>query len=163
MAQLVKHLPAMRETWLRFLGGKTTGERIGYPLQYSWASLVAPAGKESACKGEYLCLIPGFGKSPGAGTATHSSILAWRIPWTVYSPWGRKESDTAESLSLIEECNKIVNFIVWILSVELKEYPMKRAKCRVYVKYDSIVMKRNKKHVEKCRKMYLRLTLLGME
>ena len=30
--------------------------------------------------------------------ATHSSILAWRIPWTedlaVYSPWGHKESDT---------------------------------------------------------------------
>ena len=28
------------------------------------------------------------------GKATHSSILAWRIPWTVYSPWGRKESHT---------------------------------------------------------------------
>ena len=30
--------------------------------------------------------------------ATHSSILAWEIPWTeepggLYSPWGRKESD----------------------------------------------------------------------
>ena len=30
------------------------------------------------------------------GKATHPSILAWRIPWTVYSPWGRKESDTTE-------------------------------------------------------------------
>ena len=29
------------------------------------------------------------------GKATHSTILAWRIPWTVYS-WGHKESDTAE-------------------------------------------------------------------
>ena len=32
--------------------------------------------------------------------ATHFSILAWKIPWTKepvgYSPWGRKESDTAE-------------------------------------------------------------------
>ena len=30
--------------------------------------------------------------------ATHSSIHAWRIPWTEvgYSPWGRKESDTTE-------------------------------------------------------------------
>ena len=32
------------------------------------------------------------------GMATHSSILAWRIPWTegpggLYSPWGRRESD----------------------------------------------------------------------
>ena len=32
--------------------------------------------------------------------ATHSSILAWRIPWTVRSsPWGHKESDTTEQLS----------------------------------------------------------------
>ena len=34
------------------------------------------------------------------GMATHSSILAWRIPWTEepegHSPWGRKESDTTE-------------------------------------------------------------------
>ena len=36
--------------------------------------------------------------------ATHSSILAWRIPWTEepagYSPWGQKELDTTEQLSL---------------------------------------------------------------
>ena len=35
------------------------------------------------------------------GMATHSSILAWRIPWTEesggYSPWGLKESDTTEA------------------------------------------------------------------
>ena len=33
--------------------------------------------------------------------ATLSSILAWRIPWTVY-PWGGKESDTTEQLSHTE-------------------------------------------------------------
>ena len=37
------------------------------------------------------------------GMATHSSILAWRIPWTEepggYSPWGHKESDVTEQLS----------------------------------------------------------------
>ena len=26
--------------------------------------------------------IPGSGRSPGEGRTTHSSILAWRIPWT---------------------------------------------------------------------------------
>ena len=26
--------------------------------------------------------IPELGRSPGVGMATHSSILAWRIPWT---------------------------------------------------------------------------------
>ena len=34
------------------------------------------------------------------GTATHSSILAWRISWTAHSPWGLKESDPTEQLSL---------------------------------------------------------------
>ena len=33
--------------------------------------------------------------------ATHSSILAWGIPWTEdlagYSPWGRKDLDTTEA------------------------------------------------------------------
>ena len=36
------------------------------------------------------------------GMAIHSSILAWRIPWTEepgYSPWGHKESDTTERLT----------------------------------------------------------------
>ena len=33
------------------------------------------------------------------GTATHSSILAWRIPWTI-GPWGHKELDMTERLSL---------------------------------------------------------------
>ena len=38
--------------------------------------------------------IPGSASSPGVGNATHSSILAWKIPWTEkpgsYSPWGHK-------------------------------------------------------------------------
>ena len=39
------------------------------------------------------------------GMASHSSILAWRIPWTeepggLYSPWGHKELDTTERLTL---------------------------------------------------------------
>ena len=43
----------------------------------------------------------GSGRSPGAGHTTHSSILAWSIPWPEeavrgYSPWGRRESDTTE-------------------------------------------------------------------
>ena len=42
-------------------------------------------GKESACNagdaGD-MGLIPGLGRSPGEGHATHSSVLAWRIPRT---------------------------------------------------------------------------------
>ena len=40
-------------------------------------------GKESACNAGDLGSIPGLGRSPGEGKGYHSSILAWRIPWTV--------------------------------------------------------------------------------
>ena len=38
--------------------------------------------KESDCSVGDLGLILGSGRSPGEGNATHSSLLAWRIPWT---------------------------------------------------------------------------------
>ena len=61
MAQRLKHLSAMWETWVRFLGRED------------------PLEKEMA---------------------THSSILAWRIPWMEelggLQSTGRKESDTTE-------------------------------------------------------------------
>ena len=57
-------------------------------------------GKESACSVGDLGSVPGLGRSPGEGKGYHSSILAWRIPWTC-SPWGRKESHTTERLSLL--------------------------------------------------------------
>ena len=41
------------------------------------------AGKESTCNVEDLGSIPGLGRYPGEGNDTHSSILNWRIPWTV--------------------------------------------------------------------------------
>ena len=47
--------------------GRSSGEGIGYPLQYSWASLVAQLVKESACSAGDLGLIPGLGRSPGKG------------------------------------------------------------------------------------------------
>ena len=41
IAQLVKNPPAMQETLVQFPGsGRSTRERIRYPLQYSWASFV---------------------------------------------------------------------------------------------------------------------------
>ena len=63
VAQWVKNLPAMQETWVQVLGGED-------PLEQS--------------------------------KALHSSILAWKIPWTEslagYGPWGHKESDTTKRL-----------------------------------------------------------------
>ena len=63
MAQTVKHLSTMWETWVPSLGQEDLLEKE---------------------------------------MATHSSTLAWKIPWTEelggYSPWGCKESDTTERL-----------------------------------------------------------------
>ena len=46
---------------------RSAGEGTGYPLQYSWISLVGSAGKESACNGGDPGSIPGLGRSPGEG------------------------------------------------------------------------------------------------
>ena len=61
-------------------------------------------GKEFACNARDLGLIPGSGRFPGEGIATHSSILAWRIPWAE-EPGGlqsmeSKKSDMTEQLTL---------------------------------------------------------------
>ena len=75
--------------------GRSTGEGIGYPLQYYWASLVSQ-------------LV----KNPPAMQDTWVGKIPWRrkrLPTPVfwpgevhglYSPWGLKESDTTERLSL---------------------------------------------------------------
>ena len=39
-------------------------------------------GKKSACNARDQHSIPGSGRSPEKGMASHSSVLAWRIPWT---------------------------------------------------------------------------------
>ena len=71
------------------------GEGTGYPLQYSWASLVAQLVKNPPAMQETWVQSLGWEDPLETGKATHySSILAWRIPW------GCKESDMTERLSL---------------------------------------------------------------
>ena len=60
--------------------GRSVGERIGYPLQYSWASLVAQLVRNSPAMQEAWVRSLGWEDPPEKGKATHSSILAWRIP-----------------------------------------------------------------------------------
>jgi len=67
---------------------RSPGEGRGYLLQYSWASLVAQLVKNlPAMREAYIqslgCEDPLEKGSHRSGEATHSSILAWRIPWTV--------------------------------------------------------------------------------
>ena len=63
--------------------GRSAAERIGYPLQYSWASLVAQLVKNLPMMWETWVWSLGWEDPLEKGKPTHSSILAWRIPWTV--------------------------------------------------------------------------------
>ena len=63
--------------------GRSTGEGIGYPLQYSWVSLVAQLVKNLPAVRETWVQSLGWEEPLEEGKATVSSILAWRIPWTI--------------------------------------------------------------------------------
>ena len=62
--------------------GRSLGEGIGYPLQYSWASVVTQMVKNPPTMWETGVRSLGWEDPLDNGKATHSSILAWRIPWT---------------------------------------------------------------------------------
>ena len=64
--------------------GRSPGEGIGYPLQFSWASLVAQLVKNPPAMWVTWVRSLGWEDPLEKGRATHSSILAWTIPWTLY-------------------------------------------------------------------------------
>ena len=65
--------------------GRSTEEGIGYPLQYSWASLVAQLVKNLLAMQETRVRSLGWEDLLEKGKATHSSILELRVPWTIQS------------------------------------------------------------------------------
>ena len=62
--------------------GRSAGEGTGYPVQYSWASLVAQLVKNLTAMWETWVQYLGWEVPLEKRKATHLSILAWRIPWT---------------------------------------------------------------------------------
>ena len=60
--------------------GRFPGDGLGYPLQYSWASLVAQTVKNPPAMQETWVQSLDWEGLLEEGMATHSSILAWRIP-----------------------------------------------------------------------------------
>ena len=60
--------------------GGSPGEGIDHPLQYSWAPLVAQIVKNPPAMWETWVQSLGWEDPLGEGIATHSSILAWRVP-----------------------------------------------------------------------------------
>ena len=74
----------MKETPVKFLGWEDPLE-WKIPFQYSWASLMAQLVKNPPAVWETWVQSLGWEDPQEKGMATHSSILAWRIPWTVQS------------------------------------------------------------------------------
>ena len=62
--------------------GRSAGEGVGYPLQCSWASLVAQLVKNLPAEQETQVQSLGQEDPLEKKMATHSTILAWKIPWT---------------------------------------------------------------------------------
>ena len=73
----------MQETLVEFLGWEDPWRRIGYPLQYSWASPVAQMVKNLPAVWEIWVRSLSWEDPLEKGKATHFSILAWRIPLAV--------------------------------------------------------------------------------
>ena len=79
--------------------GRSAGKGIGYPLQYSWTFFVAQLVKNLLTMQETWVQSLSWEDPLEKGKATHSSSLAWKIPWTIQSVESQ-ESDTTERLSL---------------------------------------------------------------
>ena len=62
--------------------GRSAREGIGYPFQYSWASFVAQLVNNPPTIREIWVPSLGWEDALEKGKATHSGILAWRIPWS---------------------------------------------------------------------------------
>ena len=83
IAQLVKNPPAMQEIPSSIPGpGRSARAGIGYPLQYSWASLVAQLVKNPPTMQETWVRSLGREDPLEKEMAIHSSTIAWKIPWT---------------------------------------------------------------------------------
>ena len=106
--------------------GRSPGEGIGYPLQYSWASLVAQLVKNPPAMQETWFRSLGWEDPLEKGMATHYSILAWRIPWTAYSMGSQSQTRLSDFhftfTRIVNEMFRSVQFSCSVLSDSLQPH-----------------------------------------
>ena len=107
LAQLVKNLPAMQETLIWFLAREICWRRDRVPTPVFLGFPVVQLVKNLPAKKKRICLqwgSPGFdpcvGKIPWRRERLPTPIFWPGEFHGLYSPWGHKESDTTERLSL---------------------------------------------------------------
>ena len=101
MAQLVKNLPAMRETWFDPWVGKIPWRRDRLPTPVFLGFSGGSDGKESACNAGDLGSIPGLGRYSGGGHGNSLQYSCLENPHgqsclAGYGPGDGKESDMTE-------------------------------------------------------------------
>ena len=93
--------------------GRSPGEGIGHPLQYSWASLVAQIVKNPPAMQETWVRSLGREDPLEESMATHSSILTWRIPldrgtwWAIVHGSQRVRHDWATKHNIAQMCAQL--------------------------------------------------------
>ena len=90
----------MQETRFDSWVGKIPWRRDRLPTPVILGFPGGSAGKEFASNAGDLGLIPGLGRSPGEGKGFPTPLFWPGEFHELYSPWGRKELDTTEQLSL---------------------------------------------------------------
>ena len=80
--------------------GRSAGEWMGYPVQYSWASVVAQLVRNLPVMWETFGFDPWDGKIPWRKEQLPTPVFWPREFHGLYGPWGCKESDKTEQLSL---------------------------------------------------------------
>ena len=91
-------------------------------------------GKKPACNAGDQDSISGSRRSPGGGNGNPSSILSWEIPGqrslAGYSPWGHKESDTTErvTLSLFHFTYLMASTLTILMKVEMSKLEFTKIK-----------------------------------
>ena len=88
---------------------RSAGEGIGYPLQYSWASLVAQLVKNLPAMRETWVRCLGWEDLLEKGKAIHSSILAWRSPWTLQSMGSQRFGHDWATLIFTFICGRLIS------------------------------------------------------
>ena len=117
VAQLVKNLLQACNTGDPALipgSGRSPGEEMCYPAQYSWVSLVSQRVKNPPAMWETSVRSLGWEDLLEEGIATHSTILAWRIPMDREAWWatvhGVTKSRSNEQLSTAQQQSKTCNY-----------------------------------------------------
>ena len=101
--------------------GRSPGEGIGYPLQYSWASLVAQLVKNPPAMRETWIQSLGWEDPLEEGIATHSSILAWRIRMDRRA-WWLQSSSSSVTQSFLTLCDPMDYSVHGILQARILEW-----------------------------------------